>query len=113
MKNEDKSEYQIISLGQACLTRAFLTWENLIPTKKMGRKTMVFDLARYKLSSVIDLIKNNFEDFFEEYEIKFIQRDSSTTWHNKKYNIDFTHDNDLIDNFDKFRVDFKVGKKIL
>ncbi len=107
MKNEDKSEYQIISLGQACLTRAFLTWENLIPTKKMGRKTMVFDLARYKLSSVIDLIKNNFEDFFEEYEIKFIQRDSSTTWHNKKYNIDFTHDNDLIDNFDKFRVRYQ------
>ncbi|MBR2526452.1 alpha-1,2-fucosyltransferase [bacterium] len=103
MNKKKHSQYQIISLGQACLTRAFLTWENLIPTKKMGRESMVFDLARYKLFSVIELIKNDFADFFEDYEIKFIQRDASTTWHSKKYNIDFTHDNDIINDFEKFR----------
>ena len=84
------SDYQIISLGSNCLPRRLLTTYGIKPSKEEGELTCPFDLCVTPIKAVIEILKNNFSDFFDDIEFST----EKGFWVNKKYKIDFNHDKD-------------------
>lgn len=61
-----KQNFIIVSLGNNCLPRVLTTALKLKPRKLYGEKSMPFDLKiSPDLNRIIELIDNNFSDFFE------------------------------------------------
>lgn len=61
-----KQDFSIVSLGNNCLPRVLMTAIKLKPRKLYGEKSMPFDLKiSPDLNRTIELIDNNFADFFE------------------------------------------------
>ena len=97
-------EYEIITLGYNCQPRTYLTYNELIPTKKAGRKTMVFDLNFHPTKSVTYVLNNDFLDYFENFEYDFYEPFGNNNWQIKKLKIIFNHDNDCKENeFEKIK----------
>ena len=83
-------EYNLISLGCCCMPRYVLTKYGLKKTKEQGELSYPFDLAGTPTSSVIKLLKNNFDDYFDN----LVYDRSLGYWMNTKYNLAFNHDQD-------------------
>lgn len=86
----DKPSYHIVSLGDDCLVRRYLTRAGLKPTKKQGELSCPFDLAVTPTKSLIKILKNDFSDYFNH--LCFSKEDN--VWINKKYSILYNHDKD-------------------
>lgn len=91
-KLQATNDYEIISLGQNCLPRLYLTRNSLKKTKRMGELSMPFDLAQHSLLSVIHFIKTDFQDFFDW--LTYIETIEISCWINEKYNNQYNHDSD-------------------
>ena len=101
-------DYEIISLGWNCQPRTYLTKNELIPDKKHGRKSMAFDLTIHHTKSLIEVLKSNFADYFENIEYGFYAPFGLNYWQNKKYDIVFNHDSAFKENdFDKLKERYK------
>ena len=102
------SDYQIISLGSNCLPRRLLTTYGIKPSKEEGELTCPFDLCVTPIKAVIEILKNNFSDFFDDIEFNT----EKGFWVNKKYKIDFNHDKDskkdFVERFQKRIQNFKM-----
>jgi len=87
-----KKQYDIVSLGEDCMIRRYLTRAGLKPTKKLGELSTPFDLAVTPLSSLIEILENNFSDYFNDLSYS----DKYDAWMNKKYEILYNHDTDCL-----------------
>ena len=97
-------DYEIISLGWNCQPRTYLTKNELISDKKHGRKSMVFDLTIHHTKGLIQILKSNFADYFENIEYGFYEPFGLNYWQNKKYDIVFNHDGAFKENdFEKLK----------
>lgn len=103
MTKNKEINYQIISLGSACMTRAFLAQANLISTKKTGRKSMIFDLMPNPTSAIIKCLRDNFDSYFDDFAFEYLASHHQSYWHNKKYDVYYVHDRDCKNNFNKFK----------
>ncbi len=83
-------EYKIISLGNDCLPRKFLTTAGLKPSKQMGEMSMPFDLCVTPIESLTHFLKTDFADYFDGLEYS----DKDSYWINKKFNMIYNHDTD-------------------
>lgn len=90
-ENEGPDEYQIVSLGYNCFTHRILTENGIKPAKVFGELTGPFDLCVTPVSSLAQILKNDFNDYFED----LVFDEYSGTWRNSKYNLYYNHDNDL------------------
>lgn len=102
-KNVDnlKSDY-IITLGYNCFTRRFLTYKSIIKTKEQGRLSFPFDLCVSECKGVTNLLKTDFQDFFDDIEFD----DNQNIYINHKHKIFFWHDEDC-KNLDEFKIRYK------
>lgn len=96
-------EYEIISLGYACMTRAFLTQLNLVPSKANGRKSMIFDLMPNPTTVIAQCIRENFNGYFDDIAFEYHPINHQSYWHNKKLDVYYVHDRDCKNNFNKFK----------
>lgn len=65
-----KKNYKIVSLGSYCFSRCITNFSGLKPVKKMGEKSMPFDLSlSYNLDAVIQLIDKQFCHFFDNLNV--------------------------------------------
>lgn len=96
MRKISKSNYEIVSVGQNCLPRLYLTRNFLKKTKKMGELSMPFDLATHSLLSVIDFIKTDFKNFFDW--LTYMDTIEMSCWINEKYQNRYNHDSDCSKN---------------
>lgn len=60
-----KKKCQIISLGANCMVRSVLTRHGIKPSKADGELSYPFDLAIHPVSVVVDVLENNFENYFK------------------------------------------------
>jgi hypothetical protein len=80
--------YNVVSLGNACLTRALLVSIGLKPRRFYGEKSCPFDLYRSKdLAKTIDLIEHDFADFLKDIDTEAFPHDEqlSLLEFNKRY----------------------------
>lgn len=97
-------DYEIISLGWNCQPRTYLTKNEFIPNKKHGRKSMVFDLTIHHTRGLIEVLKSNFADYFENIEYGFYEPFGLNYWQNKKYDFVYNHDGAFKENdFEKLK----------
>jgi len=103
-----EKDYEIISLGWNCQPRTYLKKYNLIPDKKHGRKSMVFDLTIHHTKGLIEILKNTFFDYFENIEYGFYEPFGLNYWQNKKYDTVFNHDSAFKENdLDKLKARYQ------
>lgn len=69
------ANYHIVSLGTNCLPRGLTTAIKLKPRRLYGEKTCVFDLYNSDLQRIIELLENNFSDFFSDIDKKNFPHD--------------------------------------
>lgn len=101
-------KYEIISLGWNCQPRTYLTKNGLIPDKKHGRLSMVFDLTIHHTKGLIEVLKSNFADYFENIEYGFYKPFGLNYWQNKKYEIVYNHDSAFKEkDFDKLKTRYQ------
>lgn len=62
------ANYHIVSLGTNCLPRGLTTAIKLKLRRLYGEKTCVFDLYNSDLQRIIELLENNFSDFFSDID---------------------------------------------
>lgn len=60
------SNYKIYSLGTNCYSRMVATIWGLKPRKKQGELTLPFDLSITPLNSIIEILQNGFQDYFDD-----------------------------------------------
>ena len=65
-----RANYHIVSLGANCLPRGLATAIKLKPRRFYGEKTCVFDFYISDLKRNIELLENNFSDFFSNIDKK-------------------------------------------
>ncbi len=94
MQNTDfiNDAYTIISLGNDCAVRYYLTMGGLKKSKSLGELSLPFDLSCHPTKSVVKILKNNFNDYFNNLLFK------NGIWVNKKYKILYNHDKDCDEN---------------
>lgn len=80
-----------VSLGTNCFPRLKLTTYGLKAKKKQGELSCPFDLAWTPLSSTLQILKNDFKDYLENFEFDANEQ----MWKNSKYNITYPHDGDI------------------
>ncbi len=90
MQNQSSQEYKIVSLGNNCFPRRILTESGIKPSKEEGECSLPFDLAVNPIESVIQLLNNNFNDYFDDLYFD----ENIYLWKNSKYNIVYNHDKD-------------------
>ena len=88
------NKYDIISLGEDCMVRRYLTLGGLKKTKAKGELTCPFDLSFTTVESIIKILETDFSDYFEDLEFSV----EDNYWINKKYNIGYNHDLDCREN---------------
>lgn len=86
-------DYKIISLGLYCFSRVITTTNKLKPRRRKGEKSCPFDLVFSDFDKNVDLINNNFENFFEGLE-----KNSDGHWFNPKIKMLYFHDDNLSKN---------------
>lgn len=80
-----------ISLGTNCFVRMVLTKFHLKAFRKDGELSCPFDLCTTPIVSLAEILENDFSDFFDEVEVK----PNGENFINKKYSIDFPHEENL------------------
>ena len=90
MQNQSSQEYKIVSLGNNCFPRRILTESGIKPSKEEGECYLPFDLAVNPIESVIQLLNNNFNDYFDDLYFD----ENIYLLKNSKYNIVYNHDKD-------------------
>lgn len=74
-----RANYHIVSLGSNCLPRGLATAIKLKPRRFYGEKSCPFDLYNSDLKSNIELIENDFSNFFEIINLKYFPHDEQLT----------------------------------
>lgn len=74
-----RANYHIVSLGSNCLPRGLTTAIKLKPRRFYGEKSCPFDLYNSDLKSNIELIENDFSNFFEIINLKYFPHDEQLT----------------------------------
>ena len=90
MLKSSTNEYDLVSLGENCLVRRYLSRMGLKRTKQQGELSCPFDLAVTPIKSLIQILNNNFADYFKNLEYS----EQYSAWVNKKYHILYNHDID-------------------
>lgn len=78
-----------ISLGTNCFPRMKLNQFQIKPSKEHGELSCPFDLCQTPIESVKAILENDFEDYFQDLYFD----EERKIWKNKKYNINYLHDN--------------------
>lgn len=87
-----KDKYKIISLGWDCMPRTLLTKGLLKPSKKMGEKSMPFDLIPSPARVIAHFLENDFSDYFDG---QWTFEEESQSWHNGTLpEVFYFHDRD-------------------
>ena len=86
--------YEIVSLGYSCYPKIFIK-------KIIKKETHFFDYLGSSTWSIINLLNNNFDNFFNKKKYyylngKFKPYDKNFLIYNKEYYIRFVHDNDFL-----------------
>ena len=82
--------YMIVSLGNDSLPEMICTKEGLKKTKMQCEISMPFDFCVTPTNALIDILNNNFSDYFKGLTFDVEQN----IWFNKKYGIRYDHDDD-------------------
>lgn len=83
------SKYNLVSLGSNCFPRVIATASKLKAPKKYGELSCPFDLSmHHKIEVITDLIKNNFDGFFENIEFD----NEKKCWVNPKLSSVYNHE---------------------
>ena len=92
----DRKKYlnRFIPLGCNCYARTIFTTGSVKPRKKYGELSLPFDLVAVNEKNMSKILSNKFNDFFNDLVYK--QDDTFAKWSNKKYNLNFNHDNTII-----------------
>lgn len=69
------ANYHIVSLGSNCVTRALAVATGIKPRRLYGEKSCPFDLYVSDLKRTIELIENDFSDFFNKIDIDAFPHD--------------------------------------
>lgn len=69
------ANYHIVSLGSSCITRALAVATGIKPRRLYGEKSCPFDLYVSNLKRTIELIENDFSDFFNQIDIDAFPHD--------------------------------------
>lgn len=69
------ADYNVVSLGNSCLTRTLAVATGIKPRRLYGEKSCPFDLYVSDLKRTIELIENDFSDFFENINIDAFPHD--------------------------------------
>ncbi len=78
-------DYHVVSLGSICFTRALAVAAGIKPRRFYGEKSCPFDLYVSDLKRTIELIENDFSDFFENINIDAFPHDEKFSFiHFKK-----------------------------
>lgn len=64
------ADYQVVSLGNSCLTRTLAVATGIKPRRLYGEKSCPFDLYVSDLKRTIELIENDFEGFFNSIDYR-------------------------------------------
>lgn len=72
-------DYHVVSLGSRCLTRALAVAVGIKPRRFYGEKSCPFDLYVSDLKRNIELIENDFSDFFENINLTKFPHDDKLT----------------------------------
>ena len=84
-KRFKNNDYHIVSLGNSCLTRALFTAAKIKPRRFYGEKSCPFDLYfSTDIKKTINLIENDFLDFFKSLDIDAFPHDCDLTINNFK-----------------------------
>lgn len=88
------NKYVIIPFGTNCFARVLTSINGIKPYKKDGEKTCPFDQVCSNFENNVELLKNDFEDFFENLELREREVDNKNEifYKNTKYKIDFIHE---------------------
>lgn len=81
---------RFVSIGEDCFSRTLLTRWGFKPPAKLGEKSGPFDLAIHPLSSIINLLKNNFEDYLTTHHLRYDNERQVVL--NDKYGVLFNHE---------------------
>ncbi len=73
------TNYHIVSLGSDCVTRALAVATGIKPRKFYGEKSCPFDLYTSNLKRTIELIENDFTDFFKNINLDAFPHDEKLT----------------------------------
>lgn len=84
-KRFKNTNYYVVSLGNSCLSRALLTAAGIKPRRFYGEVSCPFDLYfSTDIKRTIELIKNDFSDFFKNVDIDAFPHDGYLTLNNFK-----------------------------
>lgn len=89
-----KKKNYYISLGSNCFVRRVLTKYGIKPPKKHGELSFPFDLNITPLNSLVELLENDFQGFFDSLVLNEDCKERKM-WINTKYSIQFVHDENL------------------
>lgn len=73
------ANYHIVSLGNSCLTRALAVATGIKPRRFYGEKSCPFDLCISNLEWIIELIENDFSNFFNNINLNVFLHDEKLT----------------------------------
>lgn len=74
------ADYAIVSLGNSCLTRVLAVASGVKPRRFYGEKSCPFDLCRSNdVKRIVELIENNFSDFFKNINLDDFPHDDKLT----------------------------------
>lgn len=89
-----KKRNHYISLGSNCFVRQVLTKYGIKPPKKHGELSCPFDLCITPLETLVKLLENDFEGFFDSIVFND-DCEELNMWINTNYSIKFVHDKNL------------------
>lgn len=69
------ANYQVVSLGNSCLTRTLAVATGIKPRRFYGEKSCPFDLCYSDLKRTIELIEKDFDGFFNNIDIEKFPHD--------------------------------------
>jgi len=73
------ADYHVVSLGSSCITRALAVAVGIKPRRFYGEKSCPFDLCVSSLERIIELIENDFSDFFDNINLNVFLHDEKLT----------------------------------
>jgi hypothetical protein len=84
------SNIRFISIGNDCFSRTVLTRWGIKRTNKMGEKSHPFDLSIHPISTVINLLKNDFSGYLDTDLLEYDEKLGFPV--NRSLNVQFNHE---------------------
>lgn len=87
---QDFSDWKIISVGEDCFSRTVFTRWGIKPSAAFGEKSSPFDLSVHPVSSLIAILKSDFEGYLSSDHLEFSEHYGFCR--NTKYRVGFNHE---------------------